>query len=263
MCDGKIEKEDIQVTRYRRLDEIRGVTLFSMILFHTVWDLVYIFGMNWNWFHTDLAFLWQQSICWTFILLSGFCWSLGRRKLRRGLLVFGAGLVVSFVTEVFLPEQRIRFGILTFLGTAMLLLLPLEKLLKKVSAMVGLLVCFGAFILLYGINDGYIGIIGLIELFRLPQALYHLGDVATFIGFTDRRFYSSDYFSLLPWIFLFLTGYFCYRLAEEKNRLKVLAEQKSCGKLWNLMGKNSLLIYLLHQPIVYAVLLVWDKVSIG
>lgn len=248
--------------RYERLDDIRGITLFSMILFHTVWDLVYIFGQNWKWFYTDIAFLWQQSICWTFILLSGFCWSLGKRKLRRGLLVSGAGLLISFVTEIFMPEQRIRFGILTFLGAAMLLLIPLESLVKKISAKLGLAVSLMAFILLYGINDGYIGIVGLIELFQLPEFLYHLGDAATFIGFTDMWFYSSDYFSLLPWIFLFLAGYFCCKVAEENAWLDKLAGQQSWGRWWNQMGKKSLIIYMLHQPVVYGVLLVLDKVQI-
>lgn len=245
--------------RYERLDDIRGITLFSMIAFHTVWDLVYIFGQNWNWFYTDFAFLWQQSICWTFILLSGFCWSLGKRKLRRGILVSGAGLVISFVTEIFMPDQRIRFGILTFLGAAMLLLIPLERVLQKLSAKIGIAVSLSVFVLLYGINDGHVGILDLVELWHFPKALYELGDAATFIGFTDMWFYSSDYFSLLPWLFLFLTGYFVYRAVEEKGLLGRLAERKSWGRIWNLTGKNSLLIYMLHQPVVYGVLLILDK----
>lgn len=245
--------------RYERLDDIRGITLFSMILFHTVWDLVYIFGMDWNWFYTDFAFVWQQSICWTFILLSGFCWSLGKRKLRRGLLVLGAGLVISLVTEIFMPDQRIRFGILTFLGAAILLLIPLESILEKMSARIGIAVSFVAFVLLYGINDGHVGILNLVEWYHFPQVLYHMGDAATFIGFTDMWFYSSDYFSLIPWLFLFVTGYFVYRAVEERGLLEKLAEQKSWGSIWNWMGKKSLLIYMLHQPVIYGALLVLDK----
>lgn len=255
-------KDDIQMKRYERLDDIRGITLFSMILFHAVWDLVYIFGVDWKWFYTDLAFLWQQSICWTFIFLSGFCWSLGKRKLRRGLIVSGAGLVISLVTELFMPDQRIRFGVLTFLGAAMLLLIPLEQWLKKVSAKAGLAVCLAVFVLLYGINDGFVGILGFVELLYFPDVLYHLGDVATFIGFTDTWFYSSDYFSLLPWVFLFLAGYFDYRVTEERGWLAKLAEQKSWGSFWNFWGRKSLMIYMLHQPVVYGVLLVLDKVQI-
>ena len=68
--------------RYAGLDTLRGVTLVSMMAYHACWDLVYIFGMDWDWYGSFGAYLWQQSICWTFILLSGYCVQLGRHRLR-------------------------------------------------------------------------------------------------------------------------------------------------------------------------------------
>ena len=73
--------------RYQVLDAIRGCALVSMILYHAAWDLVNMFGVDWPWYRGFAAHVWQQSICWTFILLSGYCWALGRRQLRRGLTV--------------------------------------------------------------------------------------------------------------------------------------------------------------------------------
>ena len=58
--------------RYGIFDGIRGITLLSMIIYHGAWDLVYIYGVKWDWYRGAGAYLWQQSICWTFILLSGF-----------------------------------------------------------------------------------------------------------------------------------------------------------------------------------------------
>ena len=80
--------------RYAGLDTLRGVTLVSMMAYHACWDLVYIFGMDWDWYGSFGAYLWQQSICWTFILLSGYCVQLGRHRLRRGLMAFGGGALV-------------------------------------------------------------------------------------------------------------------------------------------------------------------------
>lgn len=248
--------------RFERLDDIRGITLLSMILFHAVWDLVYIFDVNWSWFYTDMAFLWQQSICWTFIILSGFCWSLGRRKLRRAFIVFGAGALISLVTEIFMPAQRIRFGILTFLGVAALMLIFLEKLLKKIVPWQGFAFACLAFVLLYGLNDGYIGIFRFAKLYRLPGGVYQLGDFGTFLGFTESSFYSSDYFSLIPWIFLYLAGYFLYGMGMKRDGLATLAEKKSWGCFWNILGKKSLWIYMLHQPVVYGVLWALDKLQV-
>ena len=75
--------------RYRLLDELRGLDLISMMLYHGMWDVVFLFGVAQKWYTGRPGFVWQQSICWVFILLSGFCLPLGHRPLRRGLLPQG------------------------------------------------------------------------------------------------------------------------------------------------------------------------------
>ena len=75
--------------RYRLLDELRGLDLISMMLYHGMWDVVFLFGVAQKWYTGRPGFVWQQSICWVFILLSGFCLPLGHRPLRRGLIVSG------------------------------------------------------------------------------------------------------------------------------------------------------------------------------
>ena len=81
--------------RWDGLDTLRGADLVSMMLYHAAWDLVYVFGIPWAWYGSYGAYLWQQSICWTFLLLSGYCFHLGHRRLRRGLLVSGGGVLVD------------------------------------------------------------------------------------------------------------------------------------------------------------------------
>lgn len=70
--------------RYALLDELRGLDLVSMMLYHGCWDLVNLFGIQADWYYGLPGHLWQQSICWMFILLSGFCVQLGHHTLRRG-----------------------------------------------------------------------------------------------------------------------------------------------------------------------------------
>ena len=88
------------------IDNIRAIAMISMIIFHAVWDLVYLYGMDWAWYRSDMAFVWQQSICWTFILLSGFCWSFSRNPLKQGLMVSAGGLIVTAVTLLFSYDSR-------------------------------------------------------------------------------------------------------------------------------------------------------------
>lgn len=211
-------------TRLDLLDSIRGATLLSMAAYHTVWDLVYLFGVQWDWYKGGLGFLWQQSICWTFIFLSGFCWPLGRRPLKRGL---------------------------TLLGSCALLLIPLEKLLRHVPAVPGLAASAVLFALTRDVNQGWLGFGGL-HLLRLPDRLYH-GLFATWLGFMEPGFFSTDYFSLLPWMFLFLAGYFACRACGGRERLARWAGRGFAPLNW--IGRYSLPIYLLHQPVLYLCLL--------
>ena len=236
--------------RYHILDEIRGITLCSMILYHAVWDLVYIFGYNWKWYQSDMAFLWQQSICYTFILLSGFCVSLGKNKVKRGLVVFGAGILISLVTELFMPQNRIRFGVLTLLGSCMLIAALAER--TNVTLW-GMIINLLLFVLTRRINYGVLGFAD-VTVARLPRFLYNLGDFGNYLGFTEQTFFSTDYFSLFPWLFLFLTGYYFYKWMEEKQWLSSMTKAPSLGAWWRPIGRYSLIIYLLHQPVVYGLL---------
>ena len=101
--------------------------------------------------------LWQQSICWVFILLSGFCVQLGHHTLRRGAQVFGAGALVTAVTLLFMPEDRVVFGVLTLLGSAMLLTGLLEKPLRRIPPAAGFAISAVLFALTRNVSAGYLG----------------------------------------------------------------------------------------------------------
>lgn len=189
--------------RYALLDELRGLDLVSMMLYHGCWDLVNLFGIQADWYYGLPGHLWQQSICWVFILLSGFCVQLGHHTLRRGAQVFGAGALVTAVTLLFMPEDRVVFGVLTLLGSAMLLTGLFEKPLRQISPAAGLAVSAVLFALTRNVSAGYLGF-GSLRLW-LPQTLY-ANYVTAYFGFYPWWFYSTDYFALLPWLFLFWAG---------------------------------------------------------
>lgn len=252
--------------RLTRIDEARGITLISMILYHFMWDLIYIAGIRADWYDGPVGRVWQQSICITFILISGFCFNLGRHHLKRHLTVFLAGALVTAVTLIVMPENRIVFGVLTFLGSAGLIMILIDKvhvrLEKKLDVItlnltmvIGSLLLFLAF---YNVYDRFINL-GFFKI-DLPAYLYK-GYLATYIGFADPTFYSTDYFSLIPWMFLFMVGYYLYRvLAAIKNKKKddsllSMLKGKKIIPSMDFLGRNSLLVYLLHQPVLYAVTL--------
>ena len=233
------------------IDNIRAIAMLSMIAYHAVWDLVYLYGMDWGWYRSEAAFFWQQSICWTFILLSGFCWSFSKNPLKQGLIVSGGGIIVSIITMVFSYESRIIFGVLTLIGAAALFLIPLKRYFEKIPASLGAVMMFFLFAVTYGVNNGFLGFFK-VELVKLPEVLY--GNMfSTFWGFTEKYFFSADYFAVFPWVFLYFTGYFLYRLW----RMKKLPDAKCLDRnilFLTKIGKKSLIVYMLHQPIIYILL---------
>lgn len=234
--------------RLHLLDALRGFLLLHMIAYHGLWNLTYLFGVKLPWYTGTPGYIWQQFICWSFILLSGFCWSMSRNHFKRGLLVFGGGVVVSLVTCILMPESRILFGILTGIGSFMLLLIPLERPLRKIPAPFGAALSFALFLLLRNCTIGTLGFESLV-LCRLPKGLYR-NYLTAYLGFPPARFFSTDYFPLLPWFFLFLTGYFLFHCGKKSGWNEKLFA-KGRFPLLNFLGRNSLPVYLLHQPVLY------------
>ena len=236
--------------RIETLDLIRGLALLSMIAYHTSWDLVRIFGVAWPFFDSAGAEVWQKSICCTFILLSGFCWPLGSHPLKRGLTVFLCGALITAVTLLFMPSDPVIFGILTLIGFSMLLLIPLYPLMRKMNQSAGAAVSFVLFLIFYHLNAEVISFFGNI-LFVWPPVLFR-GLFMTFLGFQDPHFISVDYFSVLPWSLLFITGAFLCLAWKRSGADGPLLHIRFAPV--SFFGKHSLLIYMIHQPIVYGIL---------
>lgn len=182
-------------TRCALLDELRGLDLISMMLYHGMWDLVYLFGVRAPWYGSWQGELWQQSICWVFILLSGFCLPLGRHPVKRGAVVFGCGALVTAVTLIFMPAGAVWFGVLTLLGSAMIITGLLEKWMEKVPPVVGLAGSMFLFYFTRYAADGYLQLGH--WLITLPGFLY-ANYFTAYLGFYPFGFFSTDYFPLTP-----------------------------------------------------------------
>jgi len=253
----------MKTERLHSIDTIRGITMLSMILYHFCWDLKYINGFDMPWYGTSSTFLWQQSICWMFILISGFCLHFSRNGLKNGVIVFLCGVVVSCATMIVIPEAPVHFGVLTLLGSSMILvsLVKMFVNLKDTDGQWYVLLCAVLFVLTRHINAGIIGIGPFYML--LPKSLYSGGGAdgmgmsfLTYLGFMQNGFYSSDYFSLMPWFFLFLTGYFLYFSARSYLDKPVF---KIKMPFFTWFGRHSLIVYMLHQVVLYVIsMVIWQ-----
>ena len=233
--------------RYHLIDALRGLALLNMLGMHFLYDVYVVFGREPTWYLRPAVFFWQQYICWSFILIAGFSFRWGRRgNLKRGLLLNVLGFVITAVTLIAVPSEAIWFGILNFMGCAILLTIPLEKGLKRLPPVLALALCFVLFLLTYRVETGLIGIGGFRV--RLPAALYRFRFLAP-LGFPDAGFRSSDYFPMLPWYFLFLCGWFLGALFSRHESWQRAARVKI--PLLSAVGRKTIWVYMLHQPILF------------
>ena len=235
---------EAQKKRYYLVDGIRGVAIVNMAVFHFLYDVFIVYGKDPFWYGLPAIHIWQQIICQTFIFISGFVWQWGMEgNLRRGLCFNLYGFIISLVTLIFIPSETIWFGILNFMGCAVLLMFPLRKVVKKVPPAWGLGICFVLFILCRRIPYGFLGIGGGMQ---VPAVFYSI-KILTPLGFPFPGFRSSDYFPLVPWIFLYLCGYFSNEIFMENDTWKTAARHKV--PVLSAVGSRTIWIYLLHQPV--------------
>lgn len=225
--------------RIWELDAFRGLCVLGMIVIHFVFDLVYLYGLV-DWQPSE-AFLFVQNWGGTlFLLLSGVCVTLGSRSVRRGFIVFGAGLLVSAVTwgmyrfGSYPVSIIIYFGVLHCLGICMLLWPCFQKLPWWSLVIIGaVLVALGL-----GLKNIHVPYPWLIPL-----------------GVKSEGFASSDYFPLLPNFGFFLLGAAIGKTAY-RNKASLLPDysRHAIVRFLTFCGRQSLPIYLLHQPVLNGLL---------
>lgn len=226
-----------------------------MVLFHLYYDINYIFTPGSFLLPPPVAEIWQVSIGGVFIVVSGFMSIYSSNNLRRGIKCFAAGMAVTAALYLFMHEV-IVFGILHFLGVCMIIAHFTTEGTKNFNPKTAALVCALLFTVTYTAENGYLWF-GFFKV-PLPQILYTTNLLAP-LGFTTNSFASADYYPLIPWGFLFFAGMFLAH-AYSRSHYRVFADRdQPAVPFLAACGRNAFVKYLLHQPIMYAVLTVFFK----
>lgn len=228
-----------QGARIAIFDTVRGATIISMVAFHGAYDLAYLYGASMPWF-TQGVFqdVWRASISWAFLLLAGWMVGLSKNNFKRAGRYGIAALLIWVVTTLASVDSPISFGIIFCMAGSTFIAAVLNRLPVRfppaVMAATSLLAFFATW--------------------SIPTKLYSVGGLA-WLGFPSAGFYSGDYYPLIPFCFMYLAGMYLQRIYADHSRSEddapAWAYRDYCPPL-TAIGRHSLLIYLLHQPILLA-----------
>ena len=243
--------------RFIELDVLRGFAIVCMIFLHVLWDLDY-FGLV----PLDMGiYQFQGAIPILFFSLVGICLSVGRAKrdnmpiekqkefhrylVLRGLKIFSLGMIFTTVTLIFMPGRPIIFGVLHFIGLSIILSVPFLKL-RSYN------VLFAIVLVLAGVVLG-----GLV--LQNPTAIH----LAIGLHQADVWRYTIDYFPIVPWfgfvLFGIALGNVLYRGNERRFNVPSFSKYKPVAVVsW--LGRHSLAIYVLHQPVIAGALFIFVNV---
>lgn len=240
MSEAEIAVER-QKERIWEIDALRGILILCVIIAHSLFYTSYIlhkFALP-----PIVSFVMQYGGA-LFVVLSGLSATLGRRSFKRGLFVFAAGMLLTLgsyaaVLLGWLDESMIiRFGVLHLLGFAMML----YPLLKKLPTAV--LIVFGVLVLAVG--------------YWLECSDFCVETHLLFpLGLRYSTFSSGDYFPIAPHLGWFCLGIVLGRVLypEKKTRFPNARADQALIRFFCFCGRNSLYIFVLHLPILGAVMM--------
>jgi len=248
-------------TRVGFLDETRGLCIILMVLYHALYNVIFLFGwdltltdgtgfLHWLW-NTPLLRFAQPFVAGIFIFISGIACRFSRSNLKRGAIVLAIALCITAATMHFMPGHTIYFGILHFMGSAMILFALLSSALDKVPPILSFLACAFVFALTLNIPNGFFGLPGVWTL-SVPIEWTNVEWLIP-LGFTLG---GADHFPLLPWLFLFLGGS-CLGVAfVQRDMPGFFYHDRS--RFLAATGKRTIIIYILHQPILLGLMFAID-----
>lgn len=224
--------------RIELLDALRGGALLVMIAHHICYDLCVFCGFPWVWFTNPVWNVLHYLDAGTFILLAGVSSDFSHSNLRRGARTLLVALVISAVT--FVMDMPILFGVLHMMGVCMLLYgltQPFwERLRQRIPPLIPI-----------------VSVLGILATAKLVNGYLSTVPHLWIFGLVTQDFYSSDYFPLLPWAFVFFFGTWLGKPIRER-KLPRWFYTASCPPL-AAVGRHSMLVYVAHQPVIYAVVM--------
>jgi uncharacterized membrane protein len=229
-------------TRYQAIDILRGIAIALMVIFHFSYDLNFFKLVRIDIYHDPFWMNFRVLIVSLFVGLVGVSLVLAtqnginlKRFSHRLAWLVVLAIAITGMSYFMFPKGMIVFGILHFIAFA---------------SVAGLL-----FVRLYW--PSLILGIGIILLDRVYHNPFFDQYWIHWFGLTVHRPKAADYVSVIPWFGVVLIGIFIgqtiLRNETLQRRLSVSSDHPLPRGL-AFAGRHSLLIYMIHQPVLFAIL---------
>lgn len=228
-------------SRLQVVDGLRGVAITLMVLYHFSFDLDHFQVLHIDFNHDPVWLGLRAVIVSLFLGLVGISLHLAAARarfgpafLRRLGLVAGCALLVTLSSAVMFPRSVIFFGVLHFIAVATLLGRPMVRF-YRANLIIGLA------LLTIGLSVSH-------PIFDHPALQW--------IGMMTHKPVTEDYVPLLPWFGVVLIGMFLGRTLcrPALAPLRDWRSERAHVRTLAFLGRHSLLVYMLHQPLLFAVL---------
>lgn len=246
----KIKSTGFAKGRIHTMDEIRGFAIICMVFFHAFYTMNFMFNIKLG--RVLMNFFEPASIYFAcgFIVISGISSCLSRSNMKRGIKLLGIALLLTLATCIIGNDCEIYFGILHLLSVCMILSAVLMPIVNKIPVPIGVAVNAVLYYMTYDISVKKLHI-PFTEDVILPQLLYKSNWLAP-LGMYANGFYSADYYPILPFAFMFFIGVFIGRYAKQGKFPKFMYKRRV--PFLSYVGKHTLIIYIAHQPVIYALI---------
>lgn len=234
--------------RIEILDVMRGASMIFVVVYHLIYDLIYFVGINIPFFYSKTMNIIHIFFLIILFTVSGISTTFSRNSLRRGVVLYLLGEGITILTSIFMPDGIIVFGVISYIGMSMMLYEFLREVLDKISWKFVYIVSMMLYFITYRFPQGELNFLFYKMHIDLPTNLYYLYP----IGIKAEGFMSTDYFPLIPFFFVFLGGTALAKPIANNRFPKWFYNFKN--SFLSIIGKRSLIIYVLHQPIFLGVI---------
>jgi len=227
--------------RIEIIDALRGFAVAMMVIHHAFYNAAVFLDAPW-WLYSNPVFNALQGLfIGVFICISGVSSRFSRGNIERGAIVIVIAVIITYVT--LRMEMPIYFGILHLLGFLMMFYGLTRKLWDGISRKVA------PFIYIALIIASILARIYLSPTSGNPVFF----DLLSILGWWQEGFVNYDNQTILPWIFVFLFGTWVGEYIREGKFPTWFYEKKV--PFFPLVGRHALLVYILHQPILFGLMM--------